>query len=337
MVAVPPENMRQIKEAHKEEIMAKPNVVGVGIGFRYVGRTMTDEVTVVTLVREKIAEAGLPRAARVPREIDGLRTDVVEVGDLRALQARTDRWRPAPGGVSIGHFRISAGTLGAVVRDRASGERLILSNNHVIANSNDAQVGDPILQPGGADGGNVPGDVIAELLRFAPIAFNVAAPTCGLAATVAGVLSGLAVLVGSSHRMRAYQVNQQASNLVDAAVARPVQDDVVLDEILEIGEVSGTLPAALGMAVRKSGRTTGFTEGTITVLDTTVDVNYGVGRVARFENQIVGTAMSQGGDSGSLLVAADAQQAVGLLFAGSPQSTIFNPIDVVLNSLDVTL
>lgn len=337
MVAVPPENMRQIKEAYKEEIMAKPNVVGVGIGFRYVGRTMTDEVTVVTLVREKIAEAGLPWGALVPRQLDGVRTDVIEVGELRALQARTDRWRPAPGGVSIGHFRISAGTLGAVVRDRTSGERLILSNNHVMANSNDAQVGDAILQPGGADGGSVPEDVIAELLRFVPIEFNVSAPTCGLAGTVAGVLSGLAVLVGSSHRMRTYRVNQQASNLVDAAVARPIQDDVVLDDILEIGDVAGTRPAALGMAVRKSGRTTGFTEGTITVLDATVDVNYGVGRVARFENQLVGTAMSQGGDSGSLLMAGDSPEAVGLLFAGSPQSTIFNPIDVVLNSLDVTL
>lgn len=337
MVAVPPENMRQIKEAHKEEIMAKPNVVGVGIGFRYVGRRMTDEVTVVALVREKIAEAGLPREAMVPRELDGVRTDVIEVGELRALQAPTDRWRPAPGGVSIGHFRISAGTLGVVVRDRPSGEQLILSNNHVMANSNDAQVGDPILQPGGADGGNAPADVIAELLRFVPIEFNMAEPTCGVAGTVAGVLSGLAVLVGSSHRMRTYKVNQQASNLVDAAVARPVQDDMVLDEILGIGDVEGTQPPMLGMAVRKSGRTTGFTQGTITVLDATVSVNYGVGRVARFENQIVGTAMSQGGDSGSLLVAADSQQAVGLLFAGSPQSTIFNPIDVVLNSLDVTI
>lgn len=124
---------------------------------------------------------------------------------------------------------------------------------------------------------------------------------------------------------------------MDAAVAQPVQDDLVLDEILEIGEVAGTLPAGLGMAVRKSGRTTELTEGTITVLDATVTVNYGEGMVARFENQLVSTPMSQGGDSGSLLVAADSQEAVGLLFAGSSQSTIFNPIDVVLDSLEVTL
>lgn len=337
MAEIPPNEVRQIKETHKEELLAKPNVVGVGVGFRHIGRRMTDEVAVVILVRQKIAEAGLTRSALVPREVDSVRTDVVEVGELRALQTRTDRWRPAPGGVSIGHFRISAGTLGVVVRDRNSGERLILSNNHVLANSNDARAGDPVLQPGGADGGSVPEDTIAELVRFVPIEFNEAPPTCGVASSVAGLLSGLADLLGSRHRVRAYQVNQQASNLVDAAVARPLQDDQVLDEILEIGEVAGTLPPALGMAVRKSGRTTELTEGTITVLDAAVQVNYGEGRVARFENQIVSTPMSQGGDSGSLLVAAGSQEAVGLLFAGSSQSTIFNPIDMVLDSLEVTL
>lgn len=337
MTSTPSNEIRQIKEAHKEEIMAKPNVVGLGIGFRRIGHATTDEVALVTLVREKIAEAGLPAGALVPRQVDGVRTDVVEVGDIRALQARTDRWRPAPGGVSIGHYRISAGTLGVIVRDRANGERLILSNNHVLANSNDAQAGDAVLQPGGADGGSMPEDVIAHLLRFVPIEFSVAPPSCGIASVVADLLSGLAALIGSQHRLRAYQVNQQASNMVDAAVARPVQDDLVVDDILQIGEVEGTLPAALGMAVRKSGRTTGLTQGTITVLEATVNVNYGASGTARFENQIVSTPMSEGGDSGSLLVDAGSPAAVGLLFAGSPQSTIFNPIDTVLDSLGVTL
>ncbi len=336
-MTVPPNHIQRVKELYKEEVMARPNVVGVGIGFRQTDGEITDEIVVVTLVRRKVAEEGLARDQLVPAELNGVRTDVVEVGELRALQAPTDRWRPAPGGVSIGHFRISAGTLGVVVRDRVSGERLILSNNHVLANSNDATAGDPILQPGGADGGSVPGDVIANLARFVPIEFTVAPPSCGIATTVADVLSKVAEAIGSQHRVRAIQVNQQANNLVDAAVARPLQDDLVLDEILQIGEVSGTVPATLGMAVRKSGRTTGYTEGTITVLDATVNVNYGLGRIARFENQIVSTPMSEGGDSGSLVVAANSQQAVGLLYAGSTQSTIFNPIGMVLESLQVTL
>ena len=97
------------------------------------------------------------------------------------------------------------------------------------------------------------------------------------------------------------------------------------------------MAAALGMAVRKSGRTTGFTTGQITVLDTTVSVSYGVGRTANFEGQFVSGPMSQGGDSGSLLVAADSLKAVGLLFAGSNQATIFNPIQDVLNLLQIEI
>jgi hypothetical protein len=90
------------------------------------------------------------------------------------------------------------------------------------------------------------------------------------------------------------------------------------------------------MIVRKSGRTSGLTTGQIRVLEATIDVDYG-GRTARFDGQIITTAMSEPGDSGSLLVAADALQAVGLLFAGSQQATVYNPIEVVLERLNVTL
>ena len=125
--------------------------------------------------------------------------------------------------------------------------------------------------------------------------------------------------------------------MVDAAVARPINDEDVLDEILNIGEISGTAEATLGMAVRKSGRTTGYTTGTINTIEATVSVNYGPGQVATFENQLVAGPMSEGGDSGSLIVDANSQQAVGLLFAGSTQSTIFSPIQAVLDCLDVEI
>ena len=57
------------------------------------------------------------------------------------------------------------------MRDAATGQRLILSNNHVLANSNDAQVGDTVVQPGSIDGGHAVSDKIAELERFVPIEF----------------------------------------------------------------------------------------------------------------------------------------------------------------------
>jgi hypothetical protein len=330
-------DVKRAKEAGKGIIFARPNVVGVGIGYKEVRGQRTDEVVVLALVREKVPAAGLASNEMVPREVAGVSTDVIQVGHLRAQQTRTSRWRPAPGGVSLGHYKITAGTFGAVVRDRASGDRLILSNNHVLANSNDASAGDPILQPGAYDGGQLDTDLIGHLERFCALQFNQQPGTCGIADGYAMLGNALARLLGSNHRVTVMEVNPAATNLVDAAVARPVNDADILDEILEIGEVSGTLPGELGMPVRKSGRTTGITTGTITVLDATVDVSYGTGRVARFEDQIVSTAMSQGGDSGSLLAAAGSQQAVGLLFAGSEQTTVFNPIQAVLDCLEVTI
>jgi hypothetical protein len=297
----------------------------------------TVELSIVTLVQKKVPAAALTRQALVPAAVDGVPTDVVQVGVLWVQQGRADRWRPAPGGVSMGHYLVTAGTFGAVVRDQASGDRLILSNNHVLANSNDASPGDPILQPGAVDGGSVDEDTIAWLARFCPISYSSEPGTCGTANAYALVGNALARLAGSMHRLRVLQVNPEAANLVDAAVARPINDGDVLDEILEIGEVSGTVEAELGMAVRKSGRTTGYTTGTVTILHTTVEVNYAEGRVAQFEDQIISTAMSQGGDSGSLRVAVGSQQAVGLLFAGSQQVTIFNPIQAVLDCLSVTI
>jgi len=263
-------------------------------------------------------------------------TDVVQIGTVRANQVPTGKFRPAPGGVSIGHYQISAGTLGCIVRDRTTGDRLILSNNHVLANSNDATIGDPIIQPGGADGGTVANDLIANLERFCAIDFGTdTGSDCGIASTYAGFGNAIASLLGSRHRVTVLQANPQAVNVADAAVARPINDTDVLDEILNIGEISGTTEGVLGMQVRKSGRTTGYTTGIITTIETTVSVNYGSGRVATFENQFVAGPMSEGGDSGSLIVAVDSQQAVGLLFAGSTQSTIFNPIQAVLDCLNV--
>jgi hypothetical protein len=331
------EEVKQVKELHKEAILAKPNVVGVGTGYKIRGKRTTDELCVVAMVRQKIPKAGLAPEALVPPGIDGVPTDVMQVGDLSALQTPTDRWRPAPGGVSLGHYQVTAGTFGTVVRDRSSGDRLILSNNHVLANSNDASVGDPILQPGAVDGGHVANDTLAYLERFCPIEFITSPPVCPVVIGMTRVANALARLLGSRHRFRAYQTEPTAINLVDAAVARPLDDAEILDEILQIGLVDGMTPAMLGMSVRKSGRTTGFTSGVITVLNSTVDVSYGPGRTARFENQIITSAMSQGGDSGSLLVAGDSLQAVGLLFAGSDQVTIHNPIELVLDCLDVVI
>jgi hypothetical protein len=345
----------------QESLLAKPNVVGVAVGRK----NSTGELAVVTLVEQKLPLAALSAEAVIPRQVDGVKTDVVEVGYLRAYDSPRDRYRPTiPSGVSIGHFKITAGTLGTIVTDVNTGEKFILSNNHVLANSNSGVVGDAILQPGPTDGGSNPSDMVARLERFIQISFvgdpdtpppppPPPAPTpggCDIVSSVVGVTNALASLVGSKQRVTSTGVQsvsmpapvaapisaQAVDNEVDCALAKPVDANMFTGQILGIGQVSGTKVATLGMKVRKSGRTTGYTEGTVNLLNATVNVAYG-SKTARFTGQIITSPMSQGGDSGSLIVDGTENIAVGLLFAGSNLSTIFNPIDRVLALLNVTI
>jgi hypothetical protein len=129
---------------------------------------------------------------------------------------------------------------------------------------------------------------------------------------------------------------QAAENLVDCALARPVNPSDVAATILDIGSIQGLAEGTLGMAVKKSGRTTGFTTGQIIQIDVTVDVQYGPGQVARFTGQLMAGAMSAGGDSGSAVLSDD-NNLVGLLFAGSDTTTIINRIQDVFSLLGVTL
>ena len=118
-----PDEISAVKEVSKGNLMAMQNVVGVGVGYQEKSGQQTGEYALVVMVSQKLPLAALAPHAVLPKNVSGVNIDVVEVGELRALQSRTSRWRPAPGGVSIGHYKITAGTLGAVVRDRSSGER----------------------------------------------------------------------------------------------------------------------------------------------------------------------------------------------------------------------
>ena len=329
------EEIKAVKEKHSAEIMGKINVVGLGVGYKETKGVKTDRMALVVMVTKKVSAEQLKKRDMIPAEIEGVITDVIEVGEIVALQARTDRWRPAPGGVSIGHYKITAGTLGVLVRDVETDEVLILSNNHVMANSNDATQGDPILQPGSYDGGTVAEDTIANLVRFVPIQFESEPPPspCPFSKAAAVIANFFAWLVGSRHRLLPVVIQQ--ANQVDAALAKPTSPDVVSNEILEIGEVTEDTEAELGIEVKKSGRTTGLTTGTVQLLDASVQVGYGGGKNALFTNQILTTNMSQGGDSGSLLVDGEGNKAVGLLFAGSDTVTIHNPIGSVKDTLKV--
>jgi hypothetical protein len=121
--------------------------------------------------------------------------------------------------------------------------------------------------------------------------------------------------------------------VVDCAVAVPRNVNDIEMMILDIGYVKGVIEATLGTALQKSGRTTEYTQDQVIQLHVTAQVNYG-GPIALFEEQIMSGPMSQGGDSGSLVLDMD-NNAVGLLFAGSDTTTLSNPIQSVLDGLSV--
>ncbi len=318
---------------YRSQLLDQSNVVAAGVGYKITGGQKTSTLSIVCSVTKKLAASQLSSKDLVPDRLNGTPTDVIETGIIRALQSPTEKHRPAPGGVSIGHRDITAGTLGCLVKK--DGRFVILSNNHVLANSNAAEIGDPILQPGPHDGGRYPDDHIADLEQFIPINITGAPSDCPVATGTANFLNSIARLFGSSVQLQA--IPQQATeNLVDAAIARPINPDDVKNEILEIGTIQGAIEGELGMAIKKSGRTTGFTTGEIQQVDVAVNVQYGEGQIAQFTDQLMAGAMSQGGDSGSAVLD-DSNNLVGLLFAGSDTSTIMNRIQNVFSKLGVSL
>lgn len=272
----------------------------------------------------------------VPETVDGIPVLVLETGPIVALQDAQDRGvvdpqkkcdnppcgkpgggggdgggsfdptakhRPAPNGVSLGHPDITAGTLGAVVQ--RGGSTFILSNNHVLANENLANLGDRALQPGPFDDGTN-ADQIGTLSDYEPIVFSTG-----------------------------------ANNRLDAAIASVNAGDVTGAAPSYGQPRNQTISASVGMRVMKYGRTTEHTKGRVQGINGTVNVGYDSG-VARFTGQIIigGGGFSAGGDSGSLIVVEKGQNArrpVGLLFAGGGGTTIANPIDEVLARFNVTI
>lgn len=317
----------------------KKNVIGVGVGMKQIGLQRTQRPSVIVFVEKKVGREELSRDQAIPELIDGVATDVIEIGRVRLLDVRTDKARPAKPGMSIGHYKITAGTFGAAVRDVKTGELLMLSNNHILANVTDgkdgrAAPGDPIFQPGPFDGGNE-GDKIADLLRFWPLIRSVQQADCPVAAGAALVGNKLIHLVRSNYDLR-FMKRNRGSNIIDAALARPVSPDIISQDILELGKPEEMAVAEVGDRVIKSGRSSGKTDGAVTAIGVTLQVDLNDQEVGLFSEQVVADMVSKGGDSGSLVVN-ERMKAVGLLFAGSEKFTIFNDLGNVFKLLGVEL
>ena len=136
----------------------------------------------------------------------------------------------------------------------------------------------------------------------------------------------------------AHLVRAVLSPNVDAAIAQPLGQRPLFKEVWDIGFVEAASVAQLGAIVHKSGRSSGFTAGTVSDISADVDVNGYPNGIQHFVDQIVidGNNISIPGDSGSVWVNS-ANEVVGLNFAGSSKRAIANHIDRVFAELDINL
>lgn len=269
----------------------RPNVTGIDVGYRYVQGARTPELCVRVHVQQKLPLSSIAESEVFPNEIDGIPLDVIE-GRYRVARTTThadhQQWfSHLMGGISCSRQGVSAGTLGAVVIDNRTGERCILSNWHVLAGAS-AQVGNPIIQPGGLDGGQPGSDNIAELTRW------ILEPAGDAAiARLTGRRPWLPVQYGTYEAFS--------------------------------GKVR---PSKLGEVLTKAGRTTAVTRGRVDgegIYRILYEVRPGVEEprdirgfklVSVEDGNPDDEELSAGGDSGSIWYHATSRDAVGLHFAG---------------------
>ncbi|MBN1120959.1 MAG: hypothetical protein JXJ17_07770 [Anaerolineae bacterium] len=324
------------------DFMKRRNVVACGVGYKITQGKLTDIPSVVVSVTKKESPENLPADDLIPDQVDSVLTDVIETGEIVAYSLdRQARQRPVRPGISVGHQSGSTGTFGCVVR--RDDALFVLSNNHVLAYENQAEKGDFILQPGPADGGSLL-DKIGVLSDFVALRFlesstdseaeGQSTEPSGCATLLSNLLSALSDL-GQTKTADEVPLGPQL-NYVDVAMAR-IDDSVSVDpRIVDVGGAPlGITEPELNMKVIKSGRTTGLTKAIILQIDVVVDVKYG-SRKARFVNQIMTSPFSQPGDSGSLVLDYE-RNAVGLLFSGSGNIGVANPIQPVLTAMRAEL
>nr|WP_255359096.1 S1 family peptidase [Haladaptatus sp. R4] len=185
----------------------------------------------------------------------------------------------------------------------SEGDLVRLSNNHVYARVNEADFGEPVIQPSPMDGGSMPDDKTGELRGY---------------------------------------VTVEDDALVDVA-ARSVTPEQESTEYHKLDDSWPTsirrdeYRSLKGQTVTKSGRTTGVTSGDVKATGATVRVNYGDAGAIKLRDQCIAGPMSKGGDSGSPVFLDSSGELVGLLFAGSERQTIFCKIGSVESELGVEL
>lgn len=313
-------------------ILATPGVAGTAIGADDKGMPVIMVYTTEQLPagRLQASYGGL----RVVQEVTGPIKPYKGSGGGGGTSGQVKQTPPVKMGTSGGwrydlaNGYCCGGTLGSLVTK--GGVKYVMSNYHVLysdivsgGNGRVATAGDPVIQPG--------------LIDVACNANN--------AQNVATLVSGGGTLPDPGN-----------PNAVDVGIASVISGMVdPTGAILNVGTISATTRTpAVGLAVKKMGRTTGLTRSSISAINGAFSITYenecagGTSFTQSYSNQVViansRCGFQNAGDSGSLLVedVSTNPRAVGLCFAGSSVCSrsaiaIANPISAVLNKIGATM
>ena len=306
-----------VLKAYQENLSFYKNVWAVGKGYRFRNGKQTKEKCIICFVDKKLPETQLLTEEKLPRKIRGLfgcRVDVISLnGKIETTNIHRTKMRPAKGGISISHPMITAGTLGAKVWDKDTGQPYILSNAHVVFPFYlGAKIGDEAWQPGRIDRGSNK-DKIGILEKYAPI-------------------KPLPV----------------KNNLADAALVK-IEDKDVLNEQIGLGKMGiKVVRVKINDELIKSSRTSGVNEGRVIATNVLSRVRFNwrdsegkiIKRIIYFTDQVFTSQnpnpFVRGGDSGSVVYLKKTKQPCALIFAGSPRVGVMNNLDNVCKFLNIT-
>lgn len=300
-----------------------------GPGVIYLSASVNESSTTTKILLDNNGVNSNPVANQSPQ------TGPIALGSSGGNDNDFDTYRDASGQSFIADC--CGGTLGALVEDSQKNQ-FILSNNHVLAESDQGRAGDAIDQPGMIDDGCVPLSHAGSTLR--PVAtLKYVVP---LATSNTDVDAALAAVAPGA-------VDSSGSILQLATPTHPVSASDTLAPAPPVAGTGEALTAANlnGLRLAKSGRTTGLTCSSVDAVDLSVKVDYFKDcaetqpyytKIYTGQIGIAGNRFSDSGDSGALVVDASNAEPVGLFFAGGTDGkghglSIANPIGEVLREL----
>ena len=311
------ENILDISHNYYNYLLTLENVNGIGVGFKYINGQNTKEPCIHVLVENKIDTLYLSKNNIIPKTYMGIKTDVIKAKKPKIRGGAEDdfikdKLRPLEGGCGITSNKTvngfyGDGTLGCILTKNVGSDRqlFLLSNAHVLSDSNDTPIGTEIIQPPYVHGGRAPNDVIAHLTTYVPIEFE--------------------------------KENTRPVNYIDAAIAKLTSNSLATNRIYDLGEIKGVNKPTLGMGIQKVGFVTGLSFGEIKTIGVSTPVEWSDTVRAFFKDLILSDNLENDeGDSGSVVLNDD-NEVVGLFMAGVDSYAYFCDIKRVLDAFNAEI